>query len=128
MKGKPGRARARATTMETRNENAMVTAETAMVLPGLLLAGLLLINIISIGITQVELVDASREAARMIARGDDTSAAFANAKKLAPANTQFTKTNAAGFVTVVANKEVAIMGGWYSIDLEARAVTTVEQP
>ena len=114
--------------METRNEKAMVTAETAMVLPGLLLAGLLLINIISIGITQVELVDASREAARMIARGDDTSAAFANAKKLAPANTRFTKNSSAGFVTVVANKEVSIMGGWYSLNLEAQAVTTTESP
>lgn len=106
----------------------MVTAETAMVLPGLLLSGLLLVNVISIGITQVELVDASREAARMIARGDDTSAAFANAKRLAPANTEFTKTTSDGFITVVANKKVAIMGGWYSIDLEAESVTTAEQP
>lgn len=114
--------------MRTKDENAIVTAEAAMVVPWLLLAGLLLINIISIGITQVELVDASREAARMIARGDDTSAAFANAKKLAPTNTQFTKSNSDGFITVVANKKVSIMGGWYSLNLEAEAVTTAEQP
>ena len=52
-----------------RRERGMVTAETATIAPFLMVVVLLLMWVVSLGITQVRLVDASREAARVMARG-----------------------------------------------------------
>ncbi len=67
-----------------RRERGTVTAESAMVLP--LVAGfaLVLVWVVSLGIAQVRTVDAARDAARGLARGDDKSAAIALAQRTAP--------------------------------------------
>ncbi|MGH3423906.1 MAG: TadE family type IV pilus minor pilin [Nocardioidaceae bacterium] len=67
-----------------RGEDGMVTAETAVVLPFLVAVALVLVWVVSLGIAQVHLVDASREAARMSARGDDASKVRSTAEKMAP--------------------------------------------
>ena len=53
----------------TRRERGMVTAEMAVLAPFGVAFGLLLLWIVSLGFTQVQLVDAAREAAQVEASG-----------------------------------------------------------
>jgi TadE-like protein len=61
----------------------MVTAEAALVLPMLALFALVLVWLLSVGVEQVRVVDAARDAARAVARGDDDAAAEAAARRTA---------------------------------------------
>lgn len=56
-----------------RNDSGMVTAETAMVLPVLVLFTLVGVAAVGVGQARVRCADAAREAARSIARGDSDS-------------------------------------------------------
>ncbi len=56
--------------VERRDERGAVTAETAMVLPVLVLFAVGLAWLVGIGVAHVRCVDAAREAARAVARGD----------------------------------------------------------
>lgn len=55
---------------EKRDQRGAVTAETAMVLPILALFAVGLAWLVGIGVAHVRCVDAAREAARAVARGD----------------------------------------------------------
>src|SRR4051794_41732821 len=59
------------TALTDRDEAGAVTAEAAVVLPVLLLFTLGLVWLVSLGATQVRALDAARETARAVARGDD---------------------------------------------------------
>ena len=48
----------------------MVTAELATIAPFAVAFAFLLLWIVSLGLTQIRITDASREAARMVARGE----------------------------------------------------------
>ena len=62
----------------------MVTAEAAVVIPSLFVVlALMLAVVITVG-AQLKVIDASREAARLAARGDSTRAVVDAAKRLAP--------------------------------------------
>ncbi len=76
-----------------RPERAMVTAETAVVAPVALALVFLLAWILALGMTQVRLVDAAREGARLVARGEDEDAAAAVVRRLAPAGATVTVTD-----------------------------------
>ena len=65
-------------------ERGMVTAEMAVLAPFGVAFGLLLLWIVSLGFTQVQLVDAAREAARLVARGEPVAAASDVARRHAP--------------------------------------------
>ncbi len=54
-----------------RRERGAVTAELAMVLPLLLAVVVAMTWLLSVGLAQVRTVDAAREAARALARGED---------------------------------------------------------
>ena len=56
-----------------RNESGAVTAETAVVLPILILVALGLAWLVALGATEVRALDAARETARAVARGEDAS-------------------------------------------------------
>lgn len=83
-----------------RSDRGMVTAELATILPFGVAFAFLLLWVISLGVTQVRIVDASREAARMVARGDSIAAAEAAVRADAPKGTTMTSTNVGGFVTI----------------------------
>lgn len=79
----------------------MVTAETAVLAPvvalGLVLAGW----IISLAHLQVRLIDASRDAARLVARGEAPAAAVRESRGSLPRHVRFRVDRAAGnYVTV----------------------------
>ena len=78
----------------------MVTAEMAVLAPFGVAFGLLLLWIVSLGFTQVQLVDAAREAARLVARGESTAAASDVARRQAPPGAQVRVSMDDGLVTV----------------------------
>lgn len=74
MRGRRGR----------RSERGAVTAEAALVLPLLVALAAALCWLLAVGGAQVRTVDAAREAARAVARGEDPGAASALAARIAP--------------------------------------------
>lgn len=113
-------------------ERGMVTAELAMIAPFGLAFTLLLVWIVALGITQVRIVDASAEAARMVARGDPVSAATALVERNAPHGARLTVGTEQGIVTitVTARSEppIPFFHGIASKTLTARAVAVQEEP
>lgn len=106
----------------------MVTAETAMVLPALVLAGFFLFTLVLTGSAHLQLVDSTREVARMIARGDDHRHAVSAGKKFAPQHTRFQIQSTQGFVTVSARTQLPLFGGLFDLELDAESVVTDEMP
>ncbi len=86
----------------------MVTAELAVVMPFGLAFAFMLLWLVSLGVTQVRLVDASREAARMVARGDSISVATSAARHEAPNDAKVTAKSTNGYVTVTVTSDSAI--------------------
>jgi hypothetical protein len=81
-------------------EQGMVTAEMAVLAPFGVGFGLLLLWIVSLGFTQVQLVDAAREAARLVARGEPAASASAVARRHAPPGASVRVSEHDGLVTV----------------------------
>jgi hypothetical protein len=83
-----------------RPERGMVTAELATIAPFGFAFAFLLLWIVSLGFTQVRIADASREAARMMARGDPAADAKSVAIHQSPHGAKVSVTSTKGLVTV----------------------------
>lgn len=112
-------------------ERGTVTAETALVLPVVVMFVLALLWLLAVGIAKVQTVDAARDAARAMARGDGSDAAVAVARQSAPrdANVAFAS-SPAGSVTVTVTVE-AQAPPWLLVPLpgvtvSSRATTPLE--
>ncbi len=108
----------------------MVTAETAMVVPFLVALTLVLAAAAMVGITQVRLVDAAREGARMAARGDDRRAVVEGVEGMTPLGGAVAVTERAdGTVEVTvryrARLDLPIVRA-FSVPLVATAVSATE--
>jgi len=68
-----------------RDDAGSATAELAIGVPLLVALTAGLVWMLALGAAQVRVVDASREAARAVARGDDVAAATSLAQRIAPA-------------------------------------------
>ena len=115
-------------------DDGSVTAEAAVVLPVIAAFALTLVWMLSVGIAKVETVDAARDAARAIARGDDPAQAVATAARTAPPNSDISIDYTAGVVTVTVSAEVQ-PPGWLlaplpavSIGSQASTVLEGDQP
>ena len=73
-----------AATWRPRSDRGAATAELAMVLPLLVAVTIGLVWLLAIGSAQVRAVDAARETARAVARGDSESEAVARGAQVAP--------------------------------------------
>jgi hypothetical protein len=82
------------------DQRGMVTAELATIAPFGVAFAFLLLWIVSLGFTQVRIADASREAARMVARGDAVNASKRLALDQAPHGATVSVTSSKGRVTV----------------------------
>lgn len=112
----------RRTSVREPSEDGTVTAEAAVVLPIIAAFALALIWMLSVGIAKVETVDAARDAARALARGDDPQEALAIAARTAPPNARIDIEEAPpGFVTVTVAVE-AKAPGWLLAPLPAVTV------
>jgi hypothetical protein len=110
----------------------MVTAEMAVLAPFGVAFGMMLLWIVSLGVTQVQLVDAAREAARLVARGEPVPAASAVARRHAPPGATVTVSELAGLVTVRVSARsrlpVPVLRHVGARTLQASAVSADEEP
>ncbi|WP_300680809.1 TadE family type IV pilus minor pilin [Nocardioides sp.] len=111
------------------------TAELVVALPVLVAVTVLLTWFLTLGIAQVRIVDAARESARALARGDDSAAALARGREVGPAGTRLQVRSGStsgspgtGMVTVVARAVVHGPGGLFRLlPVTVRAEATAVQ-
>ena len=99
--------------MAERDEAGAVTAEAAVVLPVLLLFTLGLVWLVALGATQVRALDAARETARAVARGEDRDAGVALGRRVATAGAQISVTDEGETVAVTVDAPVSGPGGLF---------------
>ena len=113
-----------------RGDAGAVTAELALGLPVLLALTAGLVWLLALGSAQVRVVDASREAARAVARGDDHASAVRVAERIAPDGAVVRISVSGGEVRVSTTARVAGPGGLFDhlprFDVEAEAVALME--
>lgn len=113
-----------------RGEDGAATAELAMVLPLLVAITVGLVWLLAVGAAQVRAVDAAREAARALARGDSVTDAVASGERVAPAGSRVSVHDDGGRVTAVVVGRVDGPGGLFArlpgATVSAQAVTVVE--
>ena len=116
----------------TGSERGAVTAELASVLPMLVAVTVGLVWLLAVGAAQVRTVDAARETARAVARGDAESVAVARGLQVAPPGSTVTVTRGAGEVRVTVTGRVRGPGGLFadlpSPTVRATAVAAEEGP
>lgn len=112
-----------------RRQRGAVTAETAMVLPILALFAVGLAWLVGIGVAHVRCVDAAREAARAVARGD-AGEARSLGERIAPddARIDWERDGATVVVTVRARVRgpFGLFAGFGSTTVTAAAVAALE--
>lgn len=99
-------------------ERGMVTAETAVVLPLVALFAMVLVWMVTAVTAHVQVVDAARDGARAIARGEDEQAAVAHARRVAPRDSQVRVEAEQQTVTVTVEVD-AQAPGWLLVPLPA---------
>ncbi len=88
-----------------------MTAELAMAIPLLLAITLVLVWLLSLGTAQVRMVDATREAARAIARGEEQQVAIQRGLEVAPPGSELTVSTSADRVVVSGVVHIDGVGG-----------------
>ncbi len=112
-----------------RGERGAVTAELALGLPLLVAVTVALAWVLALGVTQVRLVDAAREAARVAARGESSGEAERLAWQVAPRGSTVRIHHSGETVSVVVRATVdgpAGILGVPGVTLSAEAVAAVE--
>ncbi|MFS0886810.1 TadE family type IV pilus minor pilin [Aeromicrobium sp. 179-A 4D2 NHS] len=109
-----------------RRDRGMVTAETATVLPFVVLTALVLTWVVSLGLTQMRLADAAREAARVVARGESVADGRDAAIRLVPGARVRIETHGGTAEVQVRHRARLPLVPRVRIDLAARAVTVME--
>lgn len=113
-------------------QRGAVTAELAMAVPLLLAFTLGLVWLLSLAAAQVRMVDATRETARAVARGDDVEAAVERGREVAPPGAELTLTSTGTRVVVSGTVRVDGVGGVLEVlpdvRLRAEAVAAGEDP
>jgi Flp pilus assembly protein TadG len=112
-----------------RGERGAVTAETALVLPLLVAVTVGMVWLVSLGLTQMQVTDAAREAARAVARGESRDRATGLARRAAP-GAEVTIGEEGGTVVVSVRRRVGppggVLDGLAGATLEAEAVALAE--
>jgi len=98
-----------------RNQNGAVTAETAVVLPVLVLIAAVLAWMVALGVAQMRVVDAARETARALARGEGSSVSEAYGRRIAPPGARFQISQRNGEVRVEVVARVSGPGGVFTL-------------
>jgi hypothetical protein len=121
----------RRATRRAHSERGAVTAELAMALPLLVALTIGLVWLLSVGAAQVRAVDAARETARAVARGDDVGAAVAAGERVVPEGGSVSVTSSGGRVRAEAVAQVEGPGGLFgflpSVTVRADAEALAEE-
>jgi hypothetical protein len=114
-----------------RSARGAATAELAMVLPLLVAVSIGLVWVLAVASAQVLTVDAARETARALARGDDQATAVGRGLAVAPEGSHVAITRGGGEVRVTVTGRVEGPGGLFahlpSPTLRAEAVAADEE-
>lgn len=112
-------------------QRGAVTAELALGLPLVLAVTVGLVWLLAAASAQIRVVDAARESARSVARGDSEAAARAVASTIAPDGADIAVVIEGGRVAVTASADVAGPGGMFDflpgITVTSRAVAVMEE-
>ena len=112
-------------------DRGAATAELVMVLPMLAAVALGLVWLLSVGAAQLRTVDAARETARAVARGDDTATAVSRGGEVGPPGTKVEVSAGESEVVATATARVEGPGGLFGwmpgVTLHARAVAATEE-
>lgn len=115
-----------------RREKGMVTAELMTIAPLGVAFAFLLLWIVSLGLTQVRVADASRESARMLARGESIEVARSVATQYSPDGARVQVTDEGGTVTVRVSVKsrmpLPFFSGIGSRTMESTSVALQEDP
>lgn len=113
-----------------RAEQGTVTAETAVVLPVLVLLTLALVWLLSLAVTQVRVVDAARETARALARDESPAVALDLGRRVAPEGARFDVREGADELRVHVLVEVRGPGAFFTflpaVEIAGEAVAARE--
>lgn len=111
------------------DESGAVTAEAAAVLPVLVLFALGLAWLVALGGTQVRALDAARETARAVARGEGPVVSLALGRQVAPAGARIAVHDEGNTVAVTVDAPVRGPGGIFGFlpTYQARATAVAEQ-
>lgn len=111
--------------MRRREERGAVTAELALGLPLLAAVTACLTWPLAVGVAQVQVVDAARETARAVARGDTVEQAVALGRQVAPAGAVVRVEPSGEDVVVTVTGRIdgpgGVLGTLPGADLRARA-------
>ena len=117
--------------MRRHSDRGAATAELAMVLPVLVAVTVGLVWLLSVGLAQLRVVDAARETARAIARGDDRAAAVARGRQVGPPGARISVRAGATEVVATARARVDGPGGLFrflgGVTVRAEAVAAAEE-
>jgi TadE-like protein len=120
----------RAARRRPRTAAGSVTAETAVLLPTLVLVAATLMWLVSVGVAQVQCVDAARDAARAMARDEPPDVAVDLARQAAPEGAQVHVDVVGNLVDVEvtyrATPPGALLDAVAALDLSATATTPAE--
>lgn len=115
----------------TGGERGAVTAELALGLPLVLAVTVGLVWLLAAASAQIRVVDAARESARSVARGDSEASARAVASTIAPEGADVRVVIEGDRVAVTASADVAGPGGMFDflpgITVSSRAVALMEE-
>ena len=125
VRGRDGRLKDR-----LKDQRGAATAELALGIPLLVALTAGLVWMLAVGAAQVRVIDASREAARAVARGDDVAAAEAVALRIAPDAARVSIQVDANHVVVTTRARVTgpggLLGSLPGVTVSADAVALVE--
>lgn len=114
-----------------RQERGAATAELALGIPLLVALTAGLVWMLAVGAAQVRVVDASREAARIVARGDDVASAEAVALRIAPESAEVRIHVGDAEVVVTTSARVSgpggLLGSLPGVTVSSESVAVVEQ-
>ena len=114
-----------------RGESGAATAELAIGIPVLVALTAGLVWLLAVGAAQVRVIDASREAARAVARGDDATSAQSVAARIAPEGARVRVAVGDAEVVVTTTARVAgpggLLGSLPGVTVTADAVAVVEE-
>lgn len=107
-----------------------MTAEAAVVLPTIVLFTIAMAWLVSLGVTHVRAVDAARETARAVARGESSTSSIALGRRVATSGSTVNVGGGQGLVVVTVTSPVRGPGGLFGLlpvyDLHAEAVAARE--
>lgn len=113
-----------------RPDRGAATAELAMVTPALVAITIGLVWLLSVGFAQMRTVDAARETARALARGDAEASARAVGVQVAPPGATLSIATKGDQITVVATASVRGAGGLFAflpaVSVRSQAVALQE--